>query len=192
MPRFSYTAAASAAKSRYQHYHCSACDGIFKFFHASSDSPPPDCCQLCGAVLDEEAEPVFVPKAPGIRKNLIVMSENKVYRQMEASSIQRAKEAADVAGVSEAEMSHIKITNMREAGEMREGDTAAIMPATNTVAQVMQQHPNMTGFNTQQPGSQYALGRPDAGAHALTNIVKPNHAAVAGRLTANGQIRPRQ
>lgn len=177
--------------AKFQHYHCSACNGIFKFFHALTDSPPPDCCQICGAVLDDSAPPVFVPKAPGIRKSLLVVSENKLYRQMEASSIQRAKEAADVAGVSEAEMSHIKITNMREAGEMREGDTAAIMPATNTVAQVMQQHPNMTGFNTQQPGSQYALGTPDAGAAALS-MIKPNHASVAGRLTANGQMRPRQ
>lgn len=178
--------------AKFQHYHCSACNGVFKFFHALSDSPPPDCCQICGAVLDEEAVPAFVPKAPGIRKSLLVASENKLYRQMEASSIQRAKEAADVAGVSEKEMSHIKITNMREAGEMREGDTAAIMPAANPVAQVMRAHPGMTGFNTQQPGSQYALGRPDAGANVFNSVVKPNHAAVAGRLTANGQIRPRQ
>lgn len=174
--------------AKFQHYHCSACNGVFKFFHALSDSPPPDCCQICGAVLDEEAVPAFVPKAPGIRKSLLVASENKLYRQMEASSIQRAKEAAAAAGVSEKEMSHIKITNMREAGEMREGDTAAIMPAANPVAQVMQQHPGMTGFNTQQPGSQYALGRPDAGAATHSATIMPNHSKVAARLISAGQM----
>jgi hypothetical protein len=174
--------------AKFQHYHCSACNGIFKFFHALSDSPPPDCCQLCGAVLDDNAAPAFVPKAPGIRKSALVASEHKLYRQMEASSIQRAKEAASVAGVPDAEMSHIKITNMREAGEMREGDTAAIMPPGNAVAQVMQQHPNMVGFNTQQPGAQYALGRPDAGALTHSTAIMPNHARVADRLVSAGRM----
>src|SRR6516162_1009258 len=109
-----------------KHYHCSACNGIFKFLHVLSDEPPPSCCQLCGAIMDAAVEPVFVPQAPGIRKSLLVESESKLYRRMEAASIQRAREAASVAGVPDAEMSHIKITNMRELGEMREGDTAAI------------------------------------------------------------------
>jgi hypothetical protein len=187
MPRYAYTDAAKQARPRHQHYHCSACGGIFKFFHAHSESSPPDCCQLCGAYLDEEAAPVFVPNAPGIRKNLMVRSEHQLYRQMEASSIQRAEEAADVAGVSKNEMSHLKITNMREAGEMREGDTAAIMPPSNLVGQVMQQHPNMTGFNTQQPGSQYALGHADAGAATHSRIM-PNHSSNVTRLVRAGQM----
>ncbi len=189
MPRYTYTDTARQARPRHQHYHCSACGGIFKFFHATSDSPPPDCCQVCGAVLDDEAPPVFIPNAPRIRKNVLVKSEHQLYRQMEAASIQRAEEAADVAGVSKNEMSHLKITNMREAGEMREGDTAAIMPATNTVAQMMSQHPNMTGFDTQQPGSQYALGHADAGAMTHSTTIMPNHREVAARLTMNGMMR---
>jgi hypothetical protein len=189
MPRYAYTNAARQARPRYQHYHCSACGGIFKFFHASSDSLPPDCCQLCGAFLDDSADPVFIPNAPLIRKNLLVKSEHQLYRQMEASSIARAEEAASVAGVSKNEMSHLKITNMREAGEMREGDTAAIMPPSNVVGQVMGQHPNMTGFNTQQPGSAYALGRPDAGALTHNTTIMPNHRDVAARMTAAGQLR---
>lgn len=116
--------------ARFQHYHCSACGKVFRFCHVLLDEPPPAACQLCGAVMDENAEPVFVPQAPGIRKSLAVLSEHQLYRRMEASSIQRAEEAASLAGVPTAAMSHLKITNMREAGEMREGDVAAIMPAT--------------------------------------------------------------
>lgn len=187
MPRYAYTDAARQARPPHRHYHCSACGGIFKFFHPHPDSPPPDCCQLCGAILDAEAEPVFVPRAPGIRKNLMVKSEHQLYRQMEASSIKRAEEAADVAGVPKAEMSHLKITNLREAGEMREGDVAAITPATNLVGQVMQQHPNVTGFN-QAAGSQYALGRPDAGASTHSGLIMPNHAQTAARLVGAGRM----
>lgn len=188
MPKYAYTDAARQARPRHQHYHCSACGRVFKFFHANSDSPPPDCCQLCGAFLDDEADPVFVPNAPLIRKNLLVKSEHQLYRQMEAASIARAEEAAEVAGVDKKEMSHLKITNMREAGEMREGDTAAIMPSTNVVGQVMAQHPNMTGFNTQRPGSSYALGAPDAGAMTHRTIIMPNHASNVARLVRAGQI----
>lgn len=187
MPRYAYTDAAKLARPRHQHYHCSACGGIFKFFHAHSESPAPDCCQLCGAFLDDEVEPVFVPGTPAIRKNNLVKSEHQLYRQMEAASIQRAEEAADVAGVSKAEMSHLKITNMREASEMREGDTAAIMPSTNLVGQVMAQHPNITGFNTQQPGSQYALGTPDSGAATHSKIM-PLHGQTAARLVNAGRM----
>lgn len=120
--------------ARFQHYHCSACGKVFRYCHVLLDEPPPAACQLCGAIMDEAAAPVFVPQAPGIRKSLLVESEQKLYRSMEAASIRRAEEAASMAGVPTAAMSSIKITNMRELGEMREGDTAAIMPATKTEA----------------------------------------------------------
>lgn len=175
--------------AKFQHYHCSACGKIFKFFHATSDDPPPAACQLCGAIMDEDAVPTFVPQAPGIRKSALVASENQVYRHMEAASIARAEEARSRHNLTAAEASAIKITNMREIGEMREGDTAAISPPTNQVAQVMQQHPQMTGFNTAQPGAQYALGHPDAGA-GTHNKVMSLHRETAARLTMNGMMRP--
>ena len=174
--------------AKIQHYHCSACGKVFRYFHVRSDDLP-ECCQLCGAVMDENAPPVFVPKAPGIRKNLLVASERKLYRQMEEASIQRAREAASVAGVPDAEMAHLKITNMREAGEMREGDTAAIMPPApaNQVAQLMTQHPNVGGFGGAANASS-ALGRADAGAATHQNVVLPNHSALAQRMTWAGRM----
>lgn len=194
MAKFAYSVASRAAKPKSQHYHCSACNGIFKFFRATSDSPPPDCCQLCGAILDDSAEPVFVPQAPGIRKSVLVKSENQVYRQMEAASIARAEEARSVHGLSAEQASAIKITNMRELGDMREGDTAAISPPQrdNQVTQLMQQHPGHAGFNPigENPGAAFALGHADAGEATRSTLIRPNHAQIAARMTRNGMMRP--
>lgn len=194
MAKFSYSAASRSAKPKFQHYHCSACNGVFKFFHASADSPSPDCCQLCGAVLDDEAVPVFVPQAPGIRKSVLVKSENQVYRQMEAASIARAEEARSAHNLTADQANAIKITNMRELGDMREGDTAAISPptSTNQVAQLMAQHPGQGGFNAigENPGAAYRLGHADAGAETHSTLIRPNHARIADRMTRAGMMRP--
>jgi len=183
-----------------KHYHCSACGGIFKFLHVLSDEPPPSCCQLCGAVMDEATVPVFVPQAPGIRKSLLVESENKLYRRMEESSIQRAKEAASVANVPESAMSHLKITNMREMGEMREGDVAAITPSTSTQAIPITPGATNGGYNPLPgPDGQPIFGHefaqavttgdaPRAGEQTRVGAILPKHGDRAWRMTVAGQM----
>jgi hypothetical protein len=136
--------------AKFQHYRCPECGGVFKFLHERSDTPPPDRCLLCNAWVSED-EPVFVPQAPRIKKSPFTKSVDQTYRNMEEASIHRADEAA---GILESEYaaqpkdehdslvrvmqkeeianlrSDLKITNMRDPSEMREGDTAHIPKPT--------------------------------------------------------------
>jgi hypothetical protein len=146
---------AEVLMAKFQHYKCPECGGVFKFLHERSDTPPPDRCLLCDAWVSED-EPVFVPQAPRIKKSHYTKSVDQTYRNMESASIERAEEAA---GILESEYaaqpkdehdslvkvtqreeianlrSDLKITNMRDPSEMREGDTAHIpKPASVTGA----------------------------------------------------------
>jgi hypothetical protein len=139
--------------AKFQHYRCPECGGVFKFLHERSDTPPPDRCLLCNAWVseDEPPEPVFVPQAPRIKKSPYAKSVDQTYRNMEESSIHRADEAAGmlesqyaaqpkdehdslVRATQREEIallkSDLKITNMRDPSEMREGDTAHIPKPT--------------------------------------------------------------
>ena len=155
--------------ARYQAYKCPECEGVFRHFHHPDDSPPPDRCVLCGAWVSEGAppEPVFVPQAPGIRKSDYVKSVDQVYRTYEDASIQRAEDAADHLdqqlrdnGVDEETRrkeifelkSGLKVTNMRDPSEMREGDMAAIMPAATQAAQNLSIGPSRPGFQEMAGG----------------------------------------
>ena len=59
---------------------------------------------------------------------------DKVYRDMERASEGRAEQAAEMAGVPVSEMSHLKITNMRD--NVQVGESAA-MPVVNDVTRQM-------------------------------------------------------
>lgn len=74
---------------------------------------------------DDIVMPFIRTKSPGI---------DRVYRQMEAGSEQRATMAAEMAGVPVAEMSDLKITNLRDTP--RQGDVAAV-PVQNEVTRFM-------------------------------------------------------
>lgn len=175
---------------RYVSYKCPDCDGVFEHMHHPMDSPPPDRCKLCNAWMSEDEPPVavFVPRAPRIRKNAHVKSVDQVYRKMEADSILRAKEAADVAGVSEIEMSHLKQTNFREPEDMREGDTAALPAPMGRVVP----HPNLpqANFGGGVPSVQGYVadsgGSPELG--ALMGGIKARHAATARQAVVAGNM----
>lgn len=184
----------------YKHYLCPDCSGTFRYLHHPSDSPPPDRCELCDSWMREDIEPTFVPQAPGIRKSAIVRSMDQTYRAMESASIERAKEAADMAGVPIAEMSHLKITNMKDPSSVREGETSVIPQPTNTVGQLMKQHPNLGGgFNpltiggAAVPGQMLAAAAhsdgiaPHAG-NSVRHVVHTSHRDRAWRMQMHGQM----
>jgi hypothetical protein len=102
-------------------YRCPDCEGEFDFLHHPSDEPPPERCQLCNAYMGDQPQkaPVLVLKI-GTAKGKV---PDKLYRDMEESSRVRAQQAAEMAGVSESEMSAIKITDMKD--NLRQGDVAA-------------------------------------------------------------------
>ena len=88
----------------------------------------PDECPNCAndmALPDGDA--VTLPAFNSWRAK----ANDKVYRDIEAASIERAREAASIAGVPEAEMSHLKITNLNDR---RDAETNAITTDTAAAA----------------------------------------------------------
>jgi hypothetical protein len=103
----------------------------------------PDNCPICREYIgsdgkDEVAAP-FISMAH--RKG-----PDRLYRDMEAKSEYRAQQAAAMAGMSAAEVSHLKMTDMKDG--LREGDTA-FKPIVNDVTRAMDTAPQQTGFAPQ-------------------------------------------
>jgi len=139
--------------SVYRYYRCRDCGSTFRYLHHPNPEEDPfdGECPVCNAAAG--ADLTFMAVAPGIRKNPYVKSADQTYRAMEEASIQRSKDAESMAwdaahasGMTDtqirdtriADMSSIKITNMRDPSEMREGDVAAITPsAPSPVVQSM-------------------------------------------------------
>lgn len=91
--------------------------------------PNEDCNSRIGADIDDN-----VICMPAIRSSAKTKATDKVYRDIEAASIQRAEAAAEMAGVPVADMADLKITDLRPT--RHEGDVAAV-PVNNAVTQIM-------------------------------------------------------
>lgn len=187
MPQFRITERA-ASPPRHKHYRCPDCAGTFKHMIVGGDDAPPDRCPLCNSWMniDEPPEPIFVPQAPGIRENTYAKSADQTYRAMEEASIQRAKEAADILEVKESDMSHLKITNMRDPSEMREGDTAAIVETPAS----LRTGGSQAGFQALGgviPNVAPGVGPAQAGESARQMLTE-THGQRAAQLIAKGQM----
>jgi len=113
--------------AKFRFWRCPDCGGTFKHLHHPSDAPPPDRCALCGAWMSD-AEPTFVPQAPGIRNGAKVRAVEDVYYAMEDGSKARAEAAAQILpGVSASDLTHMHITN----------STPNLINSNNEVAQRM-------------------------------------------------------
>jgi len=84
------------------------------------------CCPHCGYEAEEPDDTVI--SLPAIRA-ATTKATDKVYRDMETASIHRAEQAAAMAGVPVSEMSHLKITNLRD--NVQNGETYAMPPPPN-------------------------------------------------------------
>lgn len=147
-------------------YRCPDCGQAFSWYR---DQPPPDYCPRCGSYVGPTDEP-FEPKAPAVHTK--ARSLDGVYRQIEASSEKRAREAADMLGVSVSDVPNIKITNMKD--RPHEGEHSAVVPAGNQVERLMAQAPPGLVGNTpsgQQFAATVAAGPfPRAGSQAMTGV----------------------
>ena len=119
---------------------CPDCAETFKW---PGDQKWPDFCPLCRSRLTNEVEEICMPFISSARAK----SPDQVYRQMEAGSEVRAQAAADMLGVSIADVSDLKITNLKD--NTHEGEMAHV-PVVNAVSQMMDATPGLTGF---QPSS---------------------------------------
>lgn len=108
---------------------CPGCHGKFPW---DPTKGYPKRCELPGCDYTTELDELVI-SAPFLRSS----STNKTdacYRQLEQQSEVRAQMAADMAGVPVSEMSHLKVTNLRD--NTRPGEVAA-MPVVNEVTRQM-------------------------------------------------------
>ena len=169
--------------ARFQSFRCPDCDGVFEW-HMHHSNPLPLYCPLCASYVgDDPPTETFTPKAPSIGRH---RSADAVYRAMEEGSIQRAKLAAEMTGVSESEMSHLKITDMKD--NLRAGDIAAIT-RPNPVSTQMAANPQAIAA-LQQQGSAYAAATtsgpyPYAGLRMLKHV-SASHAGHRHTIESQG------
>jgi hypothetical protein len=93
----------------------------------------PTKCPLPGCDYTSIERDELVISAPFIRSPKTTRTDAS-YRELETSSAARAELAAQMAGVSVSEMSHLKVTNIRDA--RHPGDVAAV-PVVNDVTRQM-------------------------------------------------------
>ena len=133
----------------------------------------PECCPNCAYEYDPEPDDTVI-SLPSLR-SATTKATDKVYRDMETASIHRAEQAAEMAGVPVSEMSHLKITNLRD--NVQNGETYA-MPVRNAVTDAMDAMRARGGQAGFIDGSGFAANvnqgyAPRAGANVLDRI-NPN------------------
>jgi hypothetical protein len=157
---------------------CQTCREAFPFDPKTEDWP--DKCPLCGTHVgfnDRADDDVCMPSIRTAR----AAATDKVYRDIEAGSEERAKAAAEMTGASVEEMSSLKISNLNST--LRAGDIAAppVTPQNNQVLAFMEQT-KVGGFqgNGAEWGSAVQTGpEPNAGARMRTAL-QSHHTNVSG------------
>jgi hypothetical protein len=161
------------------------CPGCRKAFPWDPAIDLPERCPLkgCGYVskkrepeVDEDG--VIVIAAPFLRSP-VMKANDGVYRELERSSEVRAQMAADMAGVPVSEMSHLKVTNIRD--NTRAGEVAA-MPIVNDVTRQMdyiKQRGGNVGFgaDANQFGPNIMSGAIELNGRPLVNGLEPSAGA---------------
>lgn len=144
---------------------CPDCRGKFPW---DASAKWPEFCPLCGENIDHDNHDKVV--MPFVTSTGSVHSYDKLYRDMERGSEFRAQAAAAELGVPVSEVSHLKMTNMRD--HPKEGETSHI-PIVNEVSKQMDalnaRTPNSQGFVGANGGSQFGGG-------------------ATGDITVNGQV----
>lgn len=164
--------------------------------HHPSSEPPPRFCPACGCDSQPDDDNVVLPFKPGIvaphvRSGMAKAkfdSANQTYRQMEEGSRDMAYQAGEQSGEDE---SHMRITNLKD--NLREGDIAAVDIPKNEVSKLMEQVPQVTGFQPSFNAQGYGLAAhtgfaPKAGARAATAL-STFHSAHGQAMVAAGETK---
>jgi hypothetical protein len=109
---------------------CPLCRGKFRWNVELNGYP--ENCQVCHAYIghDRDDDDIVMPSIKSARTRIA----DETYRQLERSSEHRAEEAARMAGCSVADMSSLKIADIRD--NAREGEMSAV-PVVNDVTRHM-------------------------------------------------------
>lgn len=159
---------------------CNSCGNKFKW----RQKEWPKFCPECGSSTAlPERDTVVAPLIANPKHK----SADMTYRQLEESSAIRAQEAADMAGVPVAEMSDLKVTNLKD--NVKPGEVAAITTLTPT-QQAMKEAAEkasasvMTAMGYAQSAHQGSV--PYAGASALGHL-RTHHGTEGAAVIARGQ-----
>lgn len=163
-------------------FECPDCGHSWTQRLASGDAWP-RFCTGCGTDLSAPQES-FTPMAPSVITGVAGRSGDQVFRMMEASSEHRIDQAAAHLGVDKAELSDMKVTNIRD--NARVGENSAIAPPPNPVSHAMETHKSITGYQGSS-GAVYGLGRPDAGAATAGGIQRFHQQNIAAERV-KGQL----
>ena len=115
----------------------------------------PSMCPLCRYDISlDPANETAVPYISFGKGKVQKQSADQTYRQYEAATEERAKEAASILNVPTAEMSDLKVTNMNT--QLRQGDYA-VKPVDNDVSRFMQTNSQIVqNMNNPQVAMGYA------------------------------------
>lgn len=147
------------------------CPDCRKKFPWDAKTPWPRYCPICQADInnDRADDDIVMPFITSSQLAERMSRTDAIYREMEAGSEQRAQSAASMLGVPTAEMSDLKVTNLKDA--RKPGDIAAV-PVNNAVSQIIDR--GIGGWKGSN-GVEYSAGVqagafPNAGAHMRTTI----------------------
>jgi hypothetical protein len=147
---------------------CPDCREKFKW---DAEKPWPKFCPCCGEDINNDRDDIVMPFVSKAKHTY----SDTVYSEIEKASEVRAEIAAEKLGVPVSEMSGLKITNLQDG--RRQGDIHA-PPVNNEVSRIMQQAPQMLGFqgsNGVEYGNAVMTGaHPNVGARMRT-MIQNNH-----------------
>lgn len=132
-----------------------------------------------------------------MRARTLIKSENQVYRQLESSSEYRMEQAAKMLGCSSAELSSMKLTNMKD--NVKSGESSHIpSPAAKVEGQVIDiQHPGMPGrglgsgfggTSAQDYAKSVGQGPHPFAGNAAREMVVSGHAGRAHQMETAGRM----
>ena len=184
-------------------YRCPECAGKFVW---EQSKEPPERCPLCHAWVSEDEPTVFQPKAPAIRKSAYTKSVDQTYRAMESRSIERAEDAASMLERKYAAQpkdeydglvrqtqkeqverlrSELKLTNMKDPSQMREGDTAYIGPRLADPSSAVVRGASFQGLaGGSVPDAAPGVGGGRTGLDAVRNATRATHSATARAIVS--------
>lgn len=121
-------------------FRCSSCRESIRW--NAAENPLPKFCPQCGVSMASDRDDDDIV-TPFIRSSSRTKSVDKVYRDMEAGSETRANIAASMTDSTAAEMSGLKISDLRTSG--RQGDVAAVPVPVNEVSKMIDANPTVFG-----------------------------------------------
>lgn len=133
-----------------------------------------DKCPVCGWSQEFDDAIVCLPSLRSAKTDRIDGS----YRELEASSQARAEQAAEAAGCSVADMSELKVTNLKTGVKPGESYVPEVRNAVTEQMDIMKARGGQVGFTGADAvhlASQVKAGPyPNAGANMLSRIQRMN------------------